>query len=129
MAFALGADMVNVAREAMLSIGCIQAQRCHTGRCPTGVATQSTWLMRGVDPATKSGRTANYLTALRRDLLKLSDALAVAHPALATTDDIDVLRADGTFTTLTEAIGYEPGWGIPSEADRSEITRIMYSPA
>lgn len=129
MAFALGADMVNVAREAMLSIGCIQAQRCHTGRCPTGVATQSTWLMRGVDPATKSGRTANYLTALRRDLLKLSDALAVAHPALATTDDIDVLRADGTFTTLTEAIGYEPGWGIPSETDRSEITRIMYSPA
>src|SRR4051794_40936070 len=39
-AFSLGCDMVNVAREAMLSIGCIQAQRCHTNQCPTGVATQ-----------------------------------------------------------------------------------------
>ncbi|HEU4615082.1 MAG TPA: FMN-binding glutamate synthase family protein, partial [Kofleriaceae bacterium] len=39
LALTLGCDMVNVAREAMLSIGCIQAQRCHTGHCPTGVAT------------------------------------------------------------------------------------------
>ena len=41
VALALGCDMVNVAREAMLAIGCIQAQRCHTDRCPTGVATQN----------------------------------------------------------------------------------------
>ena len=38
VAFALGADMVSVGREAMLSIGCIQAQKCHTDTCPTGVA-------------------------------------------------------------------------------------------
>ena len=49
-AFALGCDLINVGREAMMSIGCIQAQRCHTGRCPTGVATQNRWLMRGLDP-------------------------------------------------------------------------------
>ena len=36
-AFALGCDMIGVAREAMLSIGCIQAQRCHTGHCPAGL--------------------------------------------------------------------------------------------
>ena len=47
VAFALGADMVNVAREAMMSIGCIQAQKCHTDHCPTGVATQNDWLSRG----------------------------------------------------------------------------------
>ncbi|MBH0121725.1 FMN-binding glutamate synthase family protein [Rhodococcus sp. HM1] len=129
MAFAAGADMVNVAREAMLSIGCIQAQRCHTGHCPTGVATQNAWLMRGVDPTSKSARAANYLTALRRDLLKLSDALAVAHPALATSDDIDILHTDGTITPLTETIGYQSGWGTPSPADRTEITRIMYAQA
>ena len=40
VAFALGCDMVNVGREAMLSIGCIQAQKCHTDECPAGVATQ-----------------------------------------------------------------------------------------
>ena len=50
LAFALGCDMINVGREAMLSVGCLQAQRCHTGHCPTGVATQSRWLTRGLDP-------------------------------------------------------------------------------
>ena len=46
LAFGLGCDLINVAREAMLAIGCIQAQRCHTGSCPTGIATQNKWLMR-----------------------------------------------------------------------------------
>ena len=50
VAFALGCDLVNVAREAMLAIGCIQAQKCHTDTCPTGVATQNAWLSRGLDP-------------------------------------------------------------------------------
>ena len=54
-AFALGCDMVNVAREALLAIGCIQAQRCHTNHCPTGIATQHPWLMRGLDPTLKAG--------------------------------------------------------------------------
>ena len=55
VAFALGCDMVNVAREAMLAIGCIQAQKCHTDTCPTGVATQNAWLAHGLDPATEIG--------------------------------------------------------------------------
>jgi hypothetical protein len=38
VAFALGCDPVNVACEAMLALGCIQTQECHTDRCPTGVA-------------------------------------------------------------------------------------------
>src|SRR3954451_6453252 len=48
VAMALGADMVNVAREAMLAVGCIQAQKCHTDHCPTGVATQDPWLSHGL---------------------------------------------------------------------------------
>lgn len=89
--FALGADMVSVAREAMLSIGCIQAQRCHTGHCPAGIATQNRWLMRGLDPTLKSARMANYIMALRKDLLRLSHACGVAHPALVTTEHFEIL--------------------------------------
>ena len=66
MALALGCDMVHVGREAMLAIGCIQAQRCHTGHCPTGVATQNRWLMSGLNPAYKAARLANYIVTLRR---------------------------------------------------------------
>ena len=54
VAFALGVDMVNVGREAMLSIGCIQAQKCHTDHCPVGVATQNPRYTRGLDPTLKS---------------------------------------------------------------------------
>src|SRR5690606_32740246 len=44
MAFAMGADLVAVAREAMMSIGCIQAQLYQNNRCPVGVATHNQWL-------------------------------------------------------------------------------------
>jgi glutamate synthase domain-containing protein 2 len=56
-AFALGCDMVNVGREAMLAIGCVQAQICHTGECPVGVATQSRWLTRALVPGEKRERS------------------------------------------------------------------------
>ena len=90
-AFSLGADMVNVGREAMLAIGCIQAQRCHTGKCPTGVATQNRWLMRGLDPELKSARAANYVRALRAELLALSRSMGVTHPALLTPENVEIV--------------------------------------
>ena len=81
VAMALGCDLVSVAREAMFAIGCIQAQRCHTGRCPTGITTHSAWRTRGLDPALKSVRLANYISTLRHELLELSHACGVRHPA------------------------------------------------
>ena len=89
--FALGADMVSVAREAMLAIGCIQAQRCHTGHCPTGIATQNKWLIRGLDPTLKSGRVANYIVGLRKELLRLGRACGVNHPAHISIDSFEIL--------------------------------------
>ena len=50
-----------------MAIGCIQAQRCHTGHCPTGVATQNRWLVRGLDPTDKGVRLANYVVTLRKE--------------------------------------------------------------
>ena len=125
VAFALGADMVNVAREAMLAIGCIQAQKCHTDECPTGVATQNAWLARGLDPQRKAHRLANYVWTLRRDLLKVSEAAGVAHPAMITTDDISMLNGHQSQTPLREVYGYEPGWGTPGREIATEIEQIM----
>jgi hypothetical protein len=105
----------------MLSIGCIQAQRCHTGHCPTGVATQSRWLMRGLDPTLKSARLANYLATLRKDLLQLSHACGYAHPALVPLDSIELARGPARTESARSAFGYQPGWGLPPEADRSAV--------
>ena len=125
VAFALGCDTINVAREAMMAVGCIQAQRCHTGHCPTGVATQNRWLMRGLDPTSKAARVANYVITLRKEILQLCLASGVAHPGLLSGDMIEIL--DGRFgsATLREIFGYRPAWGFPSEADRHEIGQIM----
>jgi len=111
VAFALGCDGVNVGREAMFSIGCIQAQRCHTDRCPTGVTTHSRWLARGLDPELKAVRCANYIVRLREELLQLSRACGKAHPALVTLDDIEILGDHFDSRAAREVFGYEAGWG------------------
>ncbi|MGY1831342.1 FMN-binding glutamate synthase family protein [Geodermatophilus sp. SYSU D01180] len=129
VAFALGCDTVNVAREAMLAIGCIQAQKCHTDTCPTGVATQNAWLAHGLDPALKSVRLANYVATLRRDLLKVAEACGVEHPGLIDTGSVEVLTGRTASRPLSEVYGYEPGWGLPSAADRAEVVRIMTAEA
>jgi glutamate synthase domain-containing protein 2 len=124
LALAMGCDLVNVAREALLSIGCIQAQQCHTGHCPTGIATQNPWLMRGLDPTLKSARLANYLVALRKDLLALAHASGYVHPALVPLDRIDII--DGLVRrSARDAFGYAPGWGLPPDDERAAVAALM----
>ncbi|MEO8699201.1 MAG: FMN-binding glutamate synthase family protein [Kofleriaceae bacterium] len=113
LGLAFGCDMINVGREAMMAIGCIQAQRCHTGHCPTGVATQNRWLVRGLDPTNKADRLANYLITLRKDLLELAHATGYTHPALVPLDRIDLIDSNTRTTSAQTAFGYEPGWGLP----------------
>jgi hypothetical protein len=125
VAFALGADLVNVGREAMLAVGCVQAQKCHADTCPTGVATQNPWLAHGLDPALKSVRCANYIRTLRRDLLKLAEATGVEHPGLIGCPSVEILTGQSEATPLHEVYGYDPAWGFPSEVDQKEIARLM----
>ncbi len=90
-AMCLGADLISVGREAMLAVGCVQAQRCHTDRCPTGVTTHKRRLTRGLDPDVKAVRCANYIVSLRTELLQLAHACGRAHPAQVETDALELL--------------------------------------
>jgi glutamate synthase (ferredoxin) len=125
VAFGLGADMVNVGREAMLSIGCIQAQRCHTDNCPTGVATQNKWLAHGLDPTLKSVRALNYIKTLRRDMMKVAEACGVEHPALIGPSSLEIIENLSDGRMLDEVYGYQAGWGYPSKADQEALVRLM----
>jgi glutamate synthase domain-containing protein 2 len=125
LALALGCDMVNVGREAMMAIGCIQAQRCHTGRCPTGVATQNRWLAGGLDPELKAARHATYVRALRGELLALARACGVMHPALVEPERLEIVSGRFTSAPLHEVFGYEPGWAAPPPARRAQIEALM----
>ena len=108
MAMSIGVDVINVGREAMLAIGCLQAQKCHTGHCPTGVATQSKWLQRGLDPTDKGVRLASYVSGLRRELLRLSYACGVKHPALMGPNNVSVRWVDGRYRSAHEHYGIDP---------------------
>ena len=90
MAFAMGADCINVAREAMMSIGCIQAQICHTNRCPTGITTQNKWLQNGIDPTLKSERLAQYFKTFRKEFIEITHAAGYEHPCQFKMSDIEI---------------------------------------
>jgi glutamate synthase domain-containing protein 2 len=56
----MGADMCNNARGFMFSLGCIQALRCNSNNCPTGVATQDKMLIKGLDVTDKAERVYHF---------------------------------------------------------------------
>ena len=57
---AIGADLCNSARAMMFALGCIQAQKCNTNDCPTGVATQDPGLVEGLVVSDKALRVRNF---------------------------------------------------------------------
>ena len=107
MGFAMGADVINVAREAMMSIGCIQAQSCHTNRCPTGIATNNKWLEAGLDPTLKSHRFSNYMRTMAKEITEITHAAGYEHPCQFGMNDIDLSMGDNNMTrSLAQTYGY-----------------------
>ena len=82
VALALGADAVNIARGLMISVGCIQAQKCHTNTCPVGVATTNPQLMQALVVDEKKHRVLNYIVTLRAGLSSLTAAAGLESPTL-----------------------------------------------
>lgn len=70
-ALCLGADICNSARGMMLALGCIQALKCNTNECPTGVATNNPKLIRGLVVSEKWKRVQNYQKNILEDFLEL----------------------------------------------------------
>jgi glutamate synthase domain-containing protein 2 len=78
---ALGADMCNAARAMMFALGCIQALRCNTNRCPTGVATQDPALVRGLHVGDKSARVARYHAETVKSFFEVLGAAGFHEPS------------------------------------------------
>ncbi|MEO0527175.1 MAG: glutamate synthase-related protein, partial [Bacteroidota bacterium] len=90
------------------SIGCIQAQVCHTNRCPAGIATQSKWLQGGIDVPLKSDRLAQYFKTFRKEFLEITHAAGYEHPCQFNMCDIQVNVDDTNFNRdLKASYGYQ----------------------
>lgn len=74
-----GADYVVSARGFMFSIGCIMAMRCHTDRCPSGVATHDPDLQNALKPEDKKHKVANYVNRVREEVATIAHSCGVKH--------------------------------------------------
>lgn len=79
-AMALGADFCNSARAMMLALGCIQALECNKNTCPTGVATQDPYFMKGLDINDKGVRVTNYHHNTVASFVELLSCSGLDHP-------------------------------------------------
>ncbi len=76
-----GADFTNSARAMMMAVGCIQAQTCHTGKCPVGVATQDARRARAIYVPDKAERVRNYHDGTVAEATRLMASMGAAHPS------------------------------------------------
>ena len=107
---ALGADWCNSGRGFMMALGCIQAQSCHTGTCPTGVTTQDTVRQQALVVPDKATRVANFHRNTLHALQELVQAAGLRHPNEITAHHI-VRRLDDTQVSLLSnlILRVEPG--------------------
>ncbi len=109
-ALALGADWVNSARGFMFAIGCIQAQSCNTGRCPTGIATQDPHRQRALVVADKATRVFNYHANTLEAFKELLQAAGLHSPADLQPHHIVRRVSSSEVKRLSELLDFlEPG--------------------
>ncbi|NBD20427.1 FMN-binding glutamate synthase family protein [Aquabacterium fontiphilum] len=103
---ALGADWCNSARGFMFALGCIQAQSCHTGHCPTGVATQDPLRQRALVVPDKAERVYRFHQNTLHALKELVQAAGLTHPNQITGDHILRRVSDFEVRRLSNLLPY-----------------------
>jgi len=101
---ALGADWCNSARGFMFALGCLQAQNCHTGECPTGVATQDPLRQQSLVVADKTQRVYSFHHLTLHALKELVQAAGLTHPSDITAHHIVRRTSDQKVKSLAQSI-------------------------
>ena len=115
---ALGADWANSARGFMFAIGCIQAQACHTNRCPVGVATQDPLRQRALDPVDKAERVRRFHQNTLKALAEMTGAAGLSHPGEFLPYHLIMRETDRDMVTGDEIYPYLPdGFLLREEED------------
>ncbi|MBM7587191.1 glutamate synthase (ferredoxin) [Bacillus pakistanensis] len=102
IALAMGADLVNIARGFMITVGCIQALQCQSNACPVGVATTDPDLQKALVIDEKKYRTANYLISLRKGLFRVAAAAGLDSPVHFTREHVVYKDERGKTWSLEE---------------------------
>ena len=150
MAFnmALGADWCNSARGFMFALGCVQSQKCHTDRCPTGITTQNPYRQRALVVDDKTKRVVNFHHHTVRALGEMVAAAGLYHPTelcprnicyrltpttIRTADRVFNFLQPGELLEGTDKPGYREFWKMATAdsfnpAQNWKETQIKFNP-
>lgn len=120
-AIALGADWCNAARGFMFAIGCIQAQSCHTNRCPVGIATQDPTRQRALDTGDKAERVARFHRNTMKALGEIAGAAGLSNPSDFMPYHFMFRQKENEFLDGNEAYPYLPEGFLLSEEEIPEL--------
>ena len=127
-AMALGADWCNSARGFMFSLGCLQAQHCHTGACPTGVATQDPLRQQALVVPDKLVRVANFHRQTLEALQELVQAAGLSHPNQISAAHIVRRVANGEVRLLANLLTtVQPGALLAAERGEADWPHAVFS--
>ncbi len=121
---ALGADWCNSARGYMFALGCVQAQTCHTGNCPTGVTTQDPLRQKSLVVSDKSRRVFNYHAMTLHALKDMVQAAGLNHPRDISAHHIVRRSTDGKVRSLAQLVLTQLHDGALLQSDLSGLPLI-----
>jgi len=119
---ALGADWCNAARGFMFALGCIQAQSCHSGKCPTGVTTQDPQRARALVVPTKAERVYHFHQNTLYALKELVQAAGLDDPSQITAAHIVRRSAEQSVKLLDSLLPFVK----PGELLRGELSQQVF---
>jgi glutamate synthase domain-containing protein 2 len=125
-AMALGADWCNSARGFMFALGCIQAQACHTGHCPTGVTTQDPVRQQALVVPDKATRVYNFHHETLKALRELIEAAGLQHPKDITAHHIVRRVSDHEVHLLSKLLPEMAEGGLLSDVGHQERVYSAY---
>ncbi len=127
-AMALGADWCNSARGFMFALGCIQAQNCHTGECPTGVTTQDPVRQRALVVGDKTERVWRFHQNTLHALQELVQAAGLQHPSEISAHHIVRRVAGDQVRLLSNHLSFlQPGELLAAERGEAPWPHAVYS--
>lgn len=76
-AIALGADAVYIGTAALVAMGCHLCQKCYTGKCNWGIATQDPYLTKRLNPQIGVRRLVNLLKAWSLEIKEMLGGIGI----------------------------------------------------
>jgi glutamate synthase domain-containing protein 2 len=101
-ALATGADFVTSARGFMFSLGCIQALKCNKNTCPTGITTHNKRLQKGLNPADKAVKVANYCLNMVHEVQIISHSCGVSRARQMSRKHVRIVQGNGRTVPISD---------------------------